>query len=157
MEEPYSNTQRGLIRPLLSSTGILFLALAFFGPQSAFPAFFGTALMLYLMSFMFGYLATDDKGDHLIVRYGPLPLFRRRVRYADMASVEICKGGLFIDGCGIHWTRRGWAWNVGGKKRVRVVFKNGGALIIGTDDPEGLEEHLKSKLPKTEASPSQAG
>jgi len=148
MDEPYSNIQRGIIRPLLASLGILFLALAFFGPENLFPVFFGTALLLYACSFMFGYLATEDKGEFLLVRFGPLPFFRRKLRYADIVSVEQRKGGFLIDGWGgIHWSPSGWAWTVGGKKRVRVVLKRG-ALIIGTDDPEGLEELLKSKLPK---------
>ena len=143
--ERYINTQRGLLRPILSGLGILFLAIAYFSGNLEFML---PALFLYLLSFIFGQLTTEDKGDHLLLCFGPLPLIRRKIRYVDIVSAELFQGGLFKDGWGIHWTSKGWAWNVGGSTRVRLVLKRG-AIIIGSDDDEGLLEHIKSKMAPT--------
>lgn len=48
----------------------------------------------------FHQLTVEDAGRSLLVRFGPFPLFRRTVRYADMSSVEVSQTTLF-DGWGI--------------------------------------------------------
>jgi hypothetical protein len=148
MEERYSNTERGILRPILSSTGIIFLALAYFFTLK----FLIAALVFYLLSFVFGQLTVEERGERLVIRYGPLPLFKRSVRYADILSARAIEGGFLRDGWGIHWTRNGWSWNVGGSERVRIVTRRN-ALIVGTDDVNGLLEHLRTKIKNTERTP----
>jgi hypothetical protein len=50
----------------------------------------------------------------LVIRFGPIPLFRRTVRYADIQKVEVGRT-LILDGWGIHFSiRGGWVWNLWG-------------------------------------------
>lgn len=144
--ERYSNTQRGVIRPLLAGMGIICLFVAYFYRIE----FLLVALLLYALSFVFGQLKVEDRGEFLLVSFGPLPLIRRKIRYADIASAELYPGGLLKDGWGVHWTSKGWSWNVGGSCRVRFLFKRGGAFIVGSDDDEGLLDHINAKLKSME-------
>jgi hypothetical protein len=38
---------------------------------------------------VFGSLTIRDEGDCLALRFGPLPLLRKRIRYADITGVEV--------------------------------------------------------------------
>lgn len=107
----------------------------------------GVGLLIALLGPCFHHLTVVDQGDVLAIRFGPVPLFRRTVRYADIGSVEIGRT-LLLDGCwGIHLSvRGGWVWNLWGRTCVVVHFKNGGTLRIGTDDAENLMEFLRSKV-----------
>ena len=70
----------------------------------------------------------------LAIRFGPVPLFRRTVRYTDIEKVEVGRT-LILEGWGIHYSiRGGWVWNLWGRDCVVVHFKNGGVLRIATDD-----------------------
>ena len=82
-------------------------------------------------------------------QFGPLPLFRRKVRYADIMTAEVGRT-LLLDGWGIHYSiRGGWVWNIWGRDCVVVHFRNGGALRIGTDDAENLAQFLEVKITET--------
>ena len=82
----------------------------------------------------------------LAIRFGPVPLFRRTVRYADIEKVEVGRT-LILDGWGIHYSiRGGWVWNLWGRDCVVVHLKNGGVLRIGTDDAENLACFLEGKI-----------
>jgi len=59
------------------------------------------AALFVLVSLLFARLTIRDEGDHLALRFGPLPVFRRRIRYADITAVEPGRSAL-IDGWMIH-------------------------------------------------------
>jgi hypothetical protein len=102
-----------------------------------------TGLFVLLLAASFHHLTINDEGDHLSISFGPLPLFRRTVRYGDIEQVEVGKTSL-LDGWGIHMSLRGgWVWNLWGWDCVVVHFKNGGTLRIGTDDAENLARFLE--------------
>jgi len=104
------------------------------------------SLVLVLLATCFHYLAVEDRGDVLAIRFGPVPLFRRTMRYADIGSVEVGLT-LLLDSWGIHLSiRGGWVWNLWGRTCVVVHFKDGGTLRIGTDDADNLVEFLRSKI-----------
>ena len=102
--------------------------------------------VIVLLAPAFHHLAVVDAGDWLMIRFGPVPLFRRTVRYADIGSVEIGRT-LLLDGWGIHLSiRGGWVWNLWGRTCVVIHFKDGGTLRIGTDDTENLDRFLEGKV-----------
>ena len=110
--------------------------------------FFVTALFLLLLGASIGHLIVEDEGERLVVRFGPLPLFRRRIPYEDIVEVEMGRT-TFLDGWGIHWSPwGGWVWNIWGYDCVVLRLK-GGKLKIGTDDAEGLAGFLKSRTSST--------
>ena len=71
---------------------------------------------------MFGSLTIRDDGEWLALRFGPLPLLRKTIRYADITGVEIGRTTI-IDGWGIHFIPgRGWTYNVWGFACVKLTL-----------------------------------
>jgi len=102
--------------------------------------------LTFLLGLAFHHLTVADMGDRLAIRFGPLPLFRRVVRYAEIDSVSVGRT-LFLDGWGIHYSvRGGWVWNLWGRDCVVVQFKNRAVLRIGTDDAGNLARFMASKI-----------
>ncbi len=62
-----------------------------------------TAAIFAVCGLMFGSLTIRDEGERLALRFGPLPILRKRLRYADITGVEIGRTKI-IDGWGIHYT-----------------------------------------------------
>jgi hypothetical protein len=102
-------------------------------------------LLLIVIAASFHHLTVKDDVDRLSISFGPIPLFRRSVRYEDIVSVEVGRTTI-LDGLGIHMSRRGgWVWNLWGRDCVVVHFKKG-TLRIGTDDAENLAGFLEGKI-----------
>ena len=143
----YSHKQYSLLRLSLYFVGIApFVMSLFLGDLVAVLAtgFVGTVLVF--VATCFHYLAMKDQGDMLLIHFGPIPLFRRTVDYAEIESVEIGRT-LLIDGWGIHRSMRGgWVWNISGRTCIVVHFKDGKTLRIGTDDAENLHRFLQSRI-----------
>jgi hypothetical protein len=102
--------------------------------------------VLIATAFSFRWLRVVDEGTHLAARFGPLPVFRRRIAYTDIASAERDLTTI-VDGWGIHCVPgRGWTFNLWGFDCVKLTLKNGSALRIGSDDAEGLTRFLRDRL-----------
>lgn len=103
-----------------------------------------SALLMLMVAASFHHLRVRDRGEHLEVAFGPLPLFRRRIRYADIRSVESERLTL-LDGLGLRRSKHGgWTWTIRGRDCV-VVNLDRSSLRIGTDDPQGLIDFLRSR------------
>ncbi|MDA7864958.1 hypothetical protein N9B24_02415 [bacterium] len=103
------------------------------------------ALML-LLAFSFCHLSVRDEGAELLIAFGPLPLFKRRLQYCELEKVEQSRSTI-MDGWGIHMSPSGgWVWNLWGYNCVDVWYRQGRKVRIGTDDPAGLVEFLKVKV-----------
>jgi hypothetical protein len=100
---------------------------------------------MILAAFMFASMTVQDEGEFLAIRYGPLPVFRRRIRYADVTSVEPGRSSI-IDGWGIHWVPgRGWTYNLWGFQCATLTVR-GGIVRIGSDDVDNLVGFLHGKI-----------
>jgi hypothetical protein len=148
----YSHRQKAPLCLILYGSALLCFALAWTvgsAPDRIIAAAVG--LLIVLLAPAFHHLTVVDQGDRLAVRFGPLHLFRRTVRYADIERVEVGRT-LLLDGWGIHYSiRGGWVWNLWGRDCVVVHLKNGGVLRIGTDEAENLARSYH-KLPPGPAS-----
>lgn len=142
----YSRTQRAPICLILYVVAIFCIALGWIiGDTLIMYVAGGVGLLLASLASCFHYLTVVDQGDFLGIRFGPIPLFRRTVRYADIKTVEVGRT-LILDGWGIHLSiRGGWVWNLWGRDCVVIHF-NEGVLRIGTDDAENLAGFLRSKV-----------
>ena len=99
---------------------------------------------------MFGSLTIRDDGEWLALRYGPLPVFRKRIRYADITAVEPGRTAI-IDGWGIHYIiGRGWTYNLWGFGCVKLTLGKK-VIRVGSDDVDRLAEFLRSKIGDTES------
>ena len=104
------------------------------------------AAILFVAAQCFVALTVSDRGDHLSVHFGPVPLFRKRIPYADMLSVEPSRSSLF-EGWGIHLVPgSGWTWNIWGRTCVDVHMAQGNRTRIGTDDQAALLAFLRARL-----------
>lgn len=143
----YSHTQTAPLCLLLYATAVLLLMLGWALPDVPpirwlFPPI---GLLMLIVAASFHHLTVEDRGDVLAIRFGPLPLFRRTVRYEGIEAVEVGRT-LLLDGWGIHYSvRGGWVWDLWGRDCVVVRFRDGGTLRIGTDDAENLAAFLEAK------------
>jgi len=102
-------------------------------------------ISLLLLGLSLGHLVAEDEGDRLFIHFGPLPLFRKRIRYDDIREVE--KGRVpFRDSGGIHWSPwGGWIWSVWGTHCVILRLKRR-TFRVGTDDADGLAGFLEEQI-----------
>ncbi len=106
------------------------------------------ALVMLALAESFRHLTVTDEMDRLVIRYGPLPLFRKTVPYNQIAGVEVGRT-TFLDGWGIHYSLRGgWVYNLWGTDCVVLTLRRG-KLFVGTDDPEGLAAFLRERIAET--------
>ena len=103
---------------------------------------------MLILAASFHHLTVEDEGDRLSISFGPLPLFRRSIRYNDVIGVERGRTTLF-DGLGIHLSLRGgWVWNIWGLDCVVLRLQHS-TLRVGTDDAEALLAFLQSRLERS--------
>ena len=143
----YDHTQSGPLYLLLLAFSILILVLALMMGEIVLQTILycsGALMLLFALSFH--HLTVSDEGTGLLIAFGPLPLFRRRLQYSELEKVEPAKSTI-LDGIGIHISPSGgWVWNIWGYECVDVWYRQGRKVRIGTDDPEGLEKFLEQKI-----------
>jgi len=144
--ETYRHTQKGPWGLVCYALAAAALTASWYMPAPALQiTFFVTALSLILLGASLGDLTVEDQGDRLAVRFGPIPLLRRRILYDDVREVKQART-TFLEGWGIHWSPwGGWVWNIWSYDCVALRLKRG-KLKIGTDDPDALAELLNSRM-----------
>lgn len=65
-----------------------------------------------------------------------------RIVRSDLSDV-VRENPTFLNGVGSHLTLRGWLWNVALGPAVGLRKKDGGEVLLGTDDPDGLLAALR--------------
>lgn len=141
----YRHTQTAPMWPILIAFAPLLVAGALgSGNSDLLTVLLAVAAAFLLMAVCFHSLTVEDEGQHLRVRFGPLPLFRRRFAYGDMTAIAVGRSKL-IDGLGIHYIpNRGWTYNLWGFDCVELCYR-GRILRIGTDDAKNLASFLQSR------------
>ena len=82
--------------------------------------------------------------DRLHWSFGPgWPRFS--LPLAAVRSVEATRT-TFLQGWGIHRTRRGWLYNIAGWDAVLVTRADGKQLLLGTDEPRRLKSALERAI-----------
>jgi len=142
----YEHTQTAPLYLVLILAAVSMFAGAWLTPVAVVQIVLAvTGAVVLVLAFCFRQLTVADEGDRLLVAFGPLPVFRRRVIYREIESVA--RGRTrFWDGWGIHMSLGGgWTWNLWGRDCVTVRFHDGGKLNIGTDDAAALESFLQQQ------------
>lgn len=99
----------------------------------------------FLLLFMlFSSLTITVSNDRLQWHFGP-GLIRKQVGIKEIASAEIIRTRLW-DGLGIHYTRRGWLYNVSGRDAVAITLKDGKPFVLGSNDAVGLWEAIQQRI-----------
>ncbi|MDA9857129.1 hypothetical protein N9D23_03355 [Rubripirellula sp.] len=142
----YSHTQRAPLCLVLYGFGVFCgLLLSSVDDPVGMALCTSFSLLFAVLGGAFHYLKVEDNGEELAIRFGPIPLFGRKLEYAEIQEVEVSRT-ILLDGWGIHYSLRGgWVWNLWGFDCVAIGLRNGGILRIGTNDPENLASFLKQK------------
>ena len=112
--------------------------------QTALLALSLGATLAVAIGWLWSSLTVRIADGALRVQFG-LGLPRKTVPLADLESVEVTRT-RFLDGWGVHRTRRGWLYNVSGFDAVLLRRKDGKALLVGTDEPRKLKAALDRAL-----------
>jgi len=142
----YRHSQRAPLALLLGSVGGgLVLGAVMLWREGFVALAVGVIGVVFLaLAASFSWLRVEDRGEHLAVRFGPLPLFGTRIAYSSIRAAAAGRSAL-IDGWGIHWIPgRGWTYNLWGRGCVEIRTERG-IVRVGTDDPEGLARFLEEK------------
>lgn len=146
-QSSYRHAQHAPLCLLVYVPAITFLLLGWvMQTQPPIPWLFPPiGLLLLLLAGSFHQLMVEDQIDRLSVRFGPIPLFRRTIRYDDILSAEVGRTTI-LDGWGIHMSSRGgWVWNLWGRDCVVLQLRKG-LLRVGTDDAENLAKFIQQKI-----------
>lgn len=144
----YEHTQKAPLHWLLYPPSVVLMVAAWLsrGQVPLALVMLGAAMLLLMLGFSFQRLTIRDEGAWLAIRYGPLPIFRARIAYADMSSAELGQTS-WIDGWGIHWIPgRGYTYNLWGFSCATLCVR-GRTVRLGSDDAAQLVQFLNSKLP----------
>ncbi len=144
----YQHTQTGWWHRVFLAVAAVMLAgawLAHGGDLAARGVVLAVAGVLLFCAMIFASLTVRDEGQWLALRFGPLPLLRKRIRYAEITAVEPARSAV-IDGWGIHYILgRGWTYNLWGFGCVKLTLGKK-VIRVGTDDVENLAQFLRGKV-----------
>jgi len=143
----YDHTQQGWFHWLLYAVAAGMLAATLTMPYHPVATYVlpSAALLMVVLSVTSRNLNVRDEGHCVLVQFGPLHVFKKRIDYKDIVEVRADRS-TWIDGWGAHWNpRHGWIWNIWGFDCVRLTLANKRVFRIGTDEPQKLTEFLKKR------------
>ena len=143
----YRHTQRAPLYLLTYAVGVIVIITAWFLRQEplAFAALAFSAVVCAVIAESFRWLTVRDEGRWLAIRYGPLPIFSKRIPYDEITAADPDRT-TFLDGWGIHWTpMRGWTYNLWGFDCVKITMGRR-TVSVGSNDVPALVEFLKNKI-----------
>ena len=98
------------------------------------------AIVDFIVAYFFRSMTIEISDTELTWYFGSgFPM--KRVALSDVVSAEAVQTG-FWNGWGIHYTPRGWLYNVSGFGAVCVTLKNGKRFCLGSDEPEVVVREL---------------
>lgn len=145
----YKHVQHAPLCLLLYSLAVVFLVLGLvLKNEPPIPWLFPPmGLLMLILAASFHHLTVKGEGDRLWISFGPIPLFRRSVRYEHIVGVKVGRTTI-LDGWGIHMSfRGGWVWNIWGRDCVVLRLRKG-TLRVGSDDAESLAGFLNWAISK---------
>jgi len=100
--------------------------------------------VLAVVALLFSSMKIEVSDRFLRWSFGP-GILRKRVALSRIESVERTRTSWF-EGWGIHYTRRGWLYNVSGFEALHVTMKDGKRFLLGTNDAEALIKALSEGM-----------
>jgi len=86
-------------------------------------------------------LTIDVRTDEVVVRYRPLLVKRFAISEIESAEAVMFRPMRDWLGWGIRWMPgKGWAYTISGDRGVALRFRDGGRVLIGARDAEGVAE-----------------
>ncbi len=108
-----------------------------------FHALILVAIIIGVTCWIFRSMTIEISNSELVWYFGSgLP--RKSASLSEVVSAETIRTS-FLNGWGIHYTPRGWLYNVSGFDAVAIKLRNGKQFCLGTDEPEKLAAELKGR------------
>ncbi len=140
----YEHTQRGTVLLLtFLLVAILLLTVGTLAPRVR-EMLFTLIGILAICGFLFSSLTIQITARALRWQFGP-GLIRKEVPLREIEGAEVTETTL-LQGWGIHYTSRGWLYNVSGFQAVAVRLKSGKQFVLGTDEPKRLCDAISLSL-----------
>lgn len=140
----YSHRQRGTVILLsLGLTVVLIAALFVAVPESSIVMGMVFAILLATIALFYS-LTIEVDSESLMWSFG-IGLIKDRVRIDDIKEVRVVTNPWYY-GWGIHLTPAGWLYNVSGRQAVELRLTSDKTFRLGTDDPEGLAQSIRSAM-----------
>ena len=99
-------------------------------------------ILIPIVTWLFRSMTIEISDSELTWYFGSgFPL--KRVPLSEVVSAEPVRTTIW-DGWGIHYTPRGWLYNVSGRGAVVITLRKGKRFCLGTDEPEVLARQLTS-------------
>ena len=100
--------------------------------------------VLILGAALFSSLKIEVKAQTLSWRFG-LGLVHKQQSLSEVRSAEITKS-TWLEGWGIHYTKRGWLYNVSGRDAILITLASGKSFMLGSDDVVALWEAIQYRI-----------
>ena len=143
MATRYRHTQPGIfmVAGMLTATGLSVL-ISYLHPGLFEWPLWVAAGGFAILAWLFSSLTVEVTEDEVRWHFGP-GLWRYRLARSDIAGVAVVRNA-WQSGFGIRM-RPGWRlYNVSGLDAVELRLKSGDVRRIGSDDPQGLADALRS-------------
>ena len=137
----YKHTQIGHVI-IWSLLAIILIASGGLAGHHAPPAIISIILLVCLVLFYRLKITIED--ETLCASFGP-GIIRKRVRLAEIVRCEPIRIRWWY-GWGIHLTPYGWLYNVSGFDAVAISLHDGRKIALGTDDPHGLTDAIRTYI-----------
>jgi hypothetical protein len=120
------------------------MGVTFAAVSTVIHPFIGGAIVIFVMAYLFRSMTIEISDAELTWFFGSG--FRlKRVPMSEVVSAEVVQTSAW-NGWGIHYTSRGWLYNVSGFGAVCVTLRNGKQFCLGSDEPEKLARVLVKRV-----------
>ena len=142
----YEHTQAGWpMRFAFVAASVMLIVLAVMPELSQDPApplaLLAAAAVSAVVGWTWGAMTVRIQGGELHVRFG-IGWPRKTIPLAEITAVEVTRT-TFLEGWGLHRTRRGWLYNVSGFDAVLLKLAGGQSMMVGTDEPRRLKAAIE--------------
>lgn len=100
-------------------------------------------LILALFMLLMSWLEITVLDEEMEIVLGP-GIYRKRLRLADITAISPSRIPWYSSG--IKKIDGGWLVGVDSPEAVRIDFKNGKCLVLGTEEPEKLMKVIRERL-----------
>jgi hypothetical protein len=114
------------------------------GDQTILLRLLGVMFIMGMTLLLFFRLTVTVDEHYLRAVFG-IGIVGKRILLTDIAEIRTVTNPWWY-GWGIRKIPGGWLWNITGLEAVELKLKNGRMFRIGTDEPETLENILKTRI-----------
>jgi hypothetical protein len=133
---------------LLGGNGVAGLAILLFAPPEGRIAGLAMVSATLLVILFLGIMVTEVGPDEVTVRFGFLPVYRKRIPYEGMAALTPCRYSPLREfgGWGIRGLGKSRALSARGDLGLRISMRDGREWLIGSEDPVALARAIHEAM-----------